>query len=224
MFKRVDSKLFSQTIRDLEHVSFQDVYKAINRILVDPTLNQYKRPYLGHHLQEHPTDKTKTVFFEIVGGNIVFFVWINYENHPHNTHKNFGEDPCIKEFDRLKNAGTLEVYSQNYHEGVFTVTPRPNKPAFISFKKFDATVFSAIYYDGETYYTMAITTHESEDEIFDHYKIFLEKLREHFLNQKMPFEIRVNTGDKDFEILLEQNIDQTKWKKQSSAGDITWSI
>jgi hypothetical protein len=71
---------------------------------------------------------------------------------------------------------------------------------------------------------MAITTHESEDEIFDHYKIFLEKLREHFLNQKMPFEIRVNTGDKDFEILLEQNIDQTKWKKQSSAGDITWSI
>jgi hypothetical protein len=104
----VYSKIFALKLRVLNAVSKQDVLKAVNRVAADPTPNQYKRAYLTPYLQDHPTDKTLTIFFKIETDNKVFLVWINDQNHPHDTHKNHGEDPCIKEFSRLKNSNLLE--------------------------------------------------------------------------------------------------------------------
>lgn len=224
MYQIVESKLFLSKLRKVDNVSLQDVLKAVERVLSNPTLNNYKRPYLTPYLQEHPTDKTLTIFFEIIEPNKVFFVWINDESCPHNTHKNFGEDPCIKEFNRQKSLRNIEVYSEDYHTGVFTITPRSNMPTFISFKKFDAKVYSSVLKDDDCFYILAITTLEDENEIFDHYKIFIEKVGHHFKSIGEKFEFRVISNDKDFENLLEQNIDKEKWIKSLSGSDITWSL
>lgn len=219
------SKIFSEKLRVLTLAVRADIEKAIARVLTNPTLQQYQRPYLTPYCQEHPSDKTLTLFFEILGPlNKVFFVWINDERHPHDTHKNHGDDPCLKEFSRLRASGSLETYSQNFHEGVFTVKPRANKPNFMVFEKYGVSVFSPVYHDGAIFYIMAITTRAENDEIHDHYSVFIEKLHQHFSSTKQPFEIRVNSGDHDFQKLVEDNIDPSKWKLNGASGDISWSI
>lgn len=94
----------------------------------------------------------------------------------------------------------------------------------MKFEKFNISVFSSIYYDGLNYYTMALTTHSPEYEIHDHYSLFLKRMRHHFISNKMPFEIRVNTGDFDFQQLINDNIDQADWRQENISGEISWHI
>jgi hypothetical protein len=223
MHNYVKSQIFSEKLRLLSPVSLRDVQKAMARVLVDPTLTQYERPYLGNHRQEHPSDKTVTIFFELLPNKTVYFAWINDDSCPHNSFKNY-EDPCRKEFLRLKGIGEIPTYSQDFDEGEFEVTPRPNKPSFISFEKYGVSVFSAIYNDTKIFYTMAVTTHAQDHEIHDHYEIFFEKVREHFVGTKQAFEIRVNTGDNSFEDLVRSKISLNGWVEKNDSGNISWSI
>src|SRR5207245_1978535 len=110
MWKAVYSRSFAESLRKLSKAAREDVEKAIERVLQDPNLATYRRIYLSPYRQEHPSDKTLTLFFVLLPKPParVFFVWINDSRHPHDTHKNHGDDPCVKEFVRLRNAGLLE--------------------------------------------------------------------------------------------------------------------
>jgi len=193
--------------------------------LVNPDIDNYKRPYLLPYRQEHPSDKTLTIFFELPNKqkNLVFFVWVNDEQYPHNTHKNHGEDPCMKEFKRLQDSNLLEHYSEEFHEGKFTIDPKQGAPKFLKFEKYRCSVHANILYDGTTHYALAIATPNNPHDLFDHYNLFIKKIREHFIAQKKPFEFRVFAGDTQFENLLQQNINSADWKREASQGDITFS-
>jgi hypothetical protein len=71
---------------------------------------------------------------------------------------------------------------------------------------------------------MNITTHDDVDEIFDHYREFIRRLREHFIAEKQKFEIRADNNDTDFITLVDSNIDTSLWTKSVTAGDTTWSF
>ena len=226
MWKAVYSKSFSQKLSGFPATRRNDIQKAIERVLVNPDLDGYKRMYLSPYRQEHPSDKTFTVFFVVPQKpqNRVFFVWVNDDQHPHDTHKNHGEDPCAKEFKRLRDSKKLEEYSEDFHEGKFTVVPKPNAPKFLKFEKYGASIHANILNDGSTHYALAIATPNNPHELADHYALFIEKVREHFLAQNEPFEFRVFAGDTQFEDLLQQNMDLRFWKKKAGQGEIIFSI
>ncbi|MBS1985594.1 MAG: hypothetical protein JST16_15630 [Bdellovibrionales bacterium] len=222
MSKAVFSKAFAQKVRSFAPARQEDIDKAVKRVLVDPDNKQYRRPYLTPYRQEHPSDKTLTLFFEPVAADGVFFVWINDERHPHDTHKNHGDDPCVKEFVRLRDARELESYSKDFHEGKFTVQPRANAPKFLRFEKYGASVHGNVSHDGAVHFSMAIASPDDESDLFDHYKLFIAKTREHFMEQGLPFEFRVFDGNDEFERLLGENIEPGHWAKTRAHGETTY--
>ncbi|MBI1862369.1 MAG: hypothetical protein HYR96_15765 [Deltaproteobacteria bacterium] len=226
MWKAVFSKVFAEKLRRFPSPRRNDIRKAIDRVLVDPDLQGYRRMYLSPYRQEHPSDKTLTLFFVVPAkpSNRVFFIWVNDDQHPHDTHKNHGDDPCLKEFVRLRDSKGLEAYSEDFHEGKFTVVPRPNAPKYMKFEKYGALVHTNILHDGATHYALTLSSLNSPSDLFDHYQRFIEKIREHFLGQKEPFEFRVYSGDLAFQNLLQQNINPGDWKQTSSGGETIFSI
>jgi hypothetical protein len=225
MYKKVLSKIFANKIRGFSQTRRKDVLKAVERVLVNPELDAYRRPYLHPYRQEHPSDKTLTIFFVIPARppSRVFFVWVNDDQHSHDTHKNHGDDPCVKEFIRLRDSGSLEQYSEDEHEGEFTVNPRTG-PSFVKFQKYNASVFSNVSHDGTTHYSMAITSMNAVDEIFDHYELFIRNVREYYLSQGQKFEFRIFQGDTSFQNLISNNADHSSWDVTQSGGMEIWSI
>jgi hypothetical protein len=226
MAKFVFSKTFSERLRAFTAPRRDDVLKAVERVLVDPDHKNYRRPYLHPYRQEHPSDKTLTIFFAIPSKppGRVFFVWVNDDRHPHDTHKNHGDDPCVKEFVRLRDANLLAQYSEDEHEGKFTIIPRASSPNFIKFEKYRASVYSNVAHDTATHYTMAITSMNHPNDLFDHHRIFIEKIREHFLSIKEPFEFRVLPGDTAFQALLQSNANPAHWNQTQDGGMEIWAI
>lgn len=228
MKKLVLSKAFSERLRDFPTLRREDVRKAVRRVLDNPELDSYKRWYLDPYRQEHPADTTITIFFVIPSRpkDRVFFVWVNDDQHPHDTRKSHGDDPCVKEFIRLRDSNLLEQYSEKEHEGELTVSPRkPNTvPTFYKFSQYKASVYANVSFDSQTYFSMAIATSDPSQDIFEHYKLFLEKIREHFLSIKMPFEFRVADGDMELHEILQANIDPSQWKKTQDGDLEIWRI
>lgn len=226
MSKAVFSKTFSEKLRGFTAARRDDVMKAVGRVLVDPDHVDYRRPYLKPYRQEHPSDKTLTIFFVIPlkPPGRVFFVWVNDDRFPHNTRKNHGPDPCVDEFVRLDKAKLLEQYAEKFHEGTFSVAPRAAGPSFIKFEKYNASVFANIFHDGVTHFAMAITTMNNPADIFDHHKLFIEKIREHYQSIKQPFEFRVPPGDSVFQTLLQNNANPAVWSQTQDGGMEIWSI
>ncbi len=226
MPKAVYSKAFSERFRGFVKARQEDVQKAVDRVLVDPDHKGYRRPYLDPYRQEHPSDKTLTIFFAVPSRPVgrVFFVWVNDDRHPHDTHKNFGDDPCVKEFIRLRDANLLAQYSEDEHEGKFTVTPRPIGPSFVKFEKYKASVFSNVSHDTVTHFTMAISTMSPPNDIFDHYKLFIEQVHKHYQTLKQPFEFRVPPGDTALLDLLKNNANPAHWKLSQDGGMDIFSI
>ena len=226
MSRPVFSKTFSEKLRGFAPTRRDDILKAVNRVLTDPDHNNYRRRYLDPYRQEHPSDKTLTIFFAIPSRppGRVFFVWVNDDRHPHDTRKNHGDDPCVKEFIRLRDGDFLAQYSEDEHDGKFTVTPRPVGPSFIKFEKYKASVFSNVSHDTVTHFTMAITTMNTPADIFDHYTIFIEKIREHYLSLNQLFEFRVPPVDTAFQNLIRSNANSSHWSHSRVGGMEIWSI
>jgi hypothetical protein len=228
MNKYVFSKAFAQKLRGFVPARRADIMKAVERVLLDPRNNKYHRWYLDPYWQEHPSDTTLTIFFVPITKppGRVFFVWVNDDRHPHDTHKNHGDDPCVKEFVRLRDAKPclLEQYSEDEHEGKFTVNPRRVGPAYVTFEKYKVTVFSNVTHDGQTHFTMALASMTQPADLFDHYKIFIKKIREHYQSLKSPFEFRVPPHDTDFLNILRGNADPAHWNCTQDGGMDIWSI
>lgn len=226
MKKAVYSKIFSEKLRGFVPARQADIRKAIDRVLVDPLNNNYHRPYLKPYRQEHASEKIMTIFFVVEPKlpDIVFFAWVNDDQFPHDTHKNHGPDPCIDEFVRLQRGQHLEQYSKDFHEGKFTFVPRATAPNFMKFEKYGASVYSNISYDTVTHFTMAITSMNQPNQLFDHYKLFIHEIREHFHSQGQPFEFRVLPGDTAFQNILQSNANPAHWNQTTDGGMDIWSV
>jgi len=144
----------------------------------------------------------------------VFFTWVNDPSCPHDTLQSFGSDPCVKEFLRLKGLNCLEVYSKDFHEGSFEVTPRPpTMPRFLSFSKYGTRVYCNVLNDGATFYSLSLETDaQDESEIFDHYEKFLAEIADYFKNSNEDFEFRLNTNSYSDMIQIFQKVaNPAKW-------------
>ena len=224
MFIGVYSKTFSQKLRsDFNDAERADIVKAIKRVLVDPNLHDYKRPYLDRYRQEHPTNKQITIFFEIIDAHKVFFVWVNDDSCLHTT-RTPKEDPCIKEFNRLKDSKAHEVCNKKYHEGDFNIKPRDNFPHYMSFKKYDAALFSTVLNDGDSFYSMNINCMEDEIEIFDHYSLYLNSIYNHFAKNNLPFEFRIFNYENELIEKINSAASSAEWQMQISGDLIIWKI
>lgn len=224
MFIGVYSKTFSQKLRDdFKDAERADIVKAIKRVLVDPHLHDYKRPYLDHYRQEHPTNKQITIFFEIIDAHKVFFVWVNDDSCLHTT-RTPKEDPCIKEFNRLKDSKAHEVCNKKYHEGDFNIKPRNDFPHYMSFKKYDATLFSTVLNDGDTFYSMNINCMEDETEVFDHYFLYLNCIYNYFKTNNLSFEFRIFNYETELIAKINSAASSVEWQMQISGDLIIWKI
>lgn len=150
-------------------------------------------------------------------------MWVNDESCLHTT-RTPKEDPCIKEFNRLKDLKKHEVYNQKYHEGDFNVKPRNDFPVYMSFKKYDATLFSTVLNDGVTFYSMNINCMEDEVEIFDHYSLFLKKVYQHFKQQQKSFEFRIPDSEVDLIQKINTVASSEEWEAKQGDGLVIWKI
>ena len=158
------------------------IQKAIDRVLQDPENDDYKRSYLGKYRQEHCGHKQIKLFFEVrAAEGIVYFIWINDQTCLHDTLKNHGDDPCVKEFIRRKNENLLELFHKATHEGLFEVEPIDGKPSYIRYSKFDAEIHCNMHLEGDTCVSVSIESEpEDLDETYDILELFLENIAIHF--------------------------------------------
>lgn len=226
MDKPVKSRIFIKKCGALSPSAKADIDKAVQRVLVSPSDHQFKRDYLTPYKQEHPTDKQLTIFFEhLSSAGKVFFTWINDPSCLHDTRKKHGEDPCIMKFKKLQAAGSLEQYSEDFHEGKIEITPRSSDPHFFDFNAIDIRSYGNILKDdGYQYYCMGIefrdTKSENIDTLFIHHAFLLLKcLHGHFKSNGQRFEFRIppvfNTEIINY---LNQAYDKLEWQVTSSSS------
>ncbi len=214
----IKSRRFIKQFYSFSPVDQGHLSKAMKRVLQDPTLDSYKRSYLTPYRQEHPSDPQHTIFFEEMGKeSSVFFVWVNDYSCLHSTRK-ATKDPCLKEFDRLRQNGELEIYSKDCHLGKLTIDPKTSSPHYLKFELIDHEIYFHILSDDESYFSLAIGYHDNKSENNIHlknhtFKLFLNSFAEHLLVQGQQFEFRIeqNIFNQDLLQLLENNYSPNQW-------------
>lgn len=94
---------------------FEAYQKAIEKVLQNPT----SREFIKYDTEEYRAVDVlaqRRAFFKIHSKDqMIFFVWLNPEDYPHDSSK--GEnDPCYKEFKRLLKNGKLEEFAPEVEE------------------------------------------------------------------------------------------------------------
>lgn len=222
--KEVKARRFISQFHKFSQADQDHLKKAMERVLLDPSLDKYKRPYLTPYKQEHPANPQYTIFFEhLEMEDIVLFVWLNDYGCLHTTRKP-SEDPCLVEFDKLRKAGQLESYEDAYHLGKLTVKPRFDKPIYIEYEMLDYQVYFHILNDGDTYYSLMLGFHDNEAEdnfnITQHvFKFFLNSFSSHLRIQKQTFEFRIenNVFNNELIDLLKNEHDPSEWKSNQDS-------
>lgn len=191
---------------------------AISRVMGDPTLNSYKRPYLGQHRQEHPANAQHTLFFEhIIADDVVLFVWLNDYSCLHTTRSH--KDPCVEKFGDLKTAGDIDSFNSDYHLGKLTVSPNPEKPIYITFEALDYLINFHILNDGQgEFYTLMLSFSDNKGEDVESitkqvFKLFLSCFAEHLKDQGQNFEFRIEPNKINQELINIFNVthDPISW-------------
>lgn len=218
--KRAFSRIFLKQLEKFTKIDQAHIAKAIERVLVDPTLNTYERPYLKEHRQEHPANPQHTIFFEYIKSkDVVFFVWLNDYSCLHTTRKS--TDPCVEKFGNLKHSGQIDIFSNDYHLGKLTVNPRVNKPIYIIFEALDYVIHFHVLNDGNSkYYALMLSyddnKNEQEEAICNEvFKLFLDAFAKHLKNQEHQFEFRLemNHFNKELIDLIKSQHNSAQWKE-----------
>lgn len=220
MSKYLKSRIFIEKCSLLKASDKSGVEKAIERVLARPDDHSFKRDYLTPYRQEHPSNKQLTIFFTH-DQDKVFFVWINDYSCPHDTHKSHGEDPCLIEFKKLQQAGLLEDYDFDLHEGKFEIKPRASDPHFMRFSCLYIATHGNILFDGNTYYCMGIVSDDEKGSENDmvmeyHYRLFLDQVHNYFKKEGKDFEFRIPLYDDELLDRLKKSYDPALWKESST--------
>ena len=220
MKRGIRAREFIRKYSNFREIEKKDIEKAIHRVLASPEDNSFKRDYLAPYRQEHPTNKQLTIFFEnFADKDKVFFVWINDNSCPHDTHTSHGEDPCLVQFKKLQQGGQLEEYCPEFHEGKLQITPRATDPHFLRFSAIDIETYTNILNDGETYYCLSLTStdrqgDENDDLFIHHLSLFLKVIKEHFKKNNQNFELRIPPYfNEEISDHLKAAYDASDWEK-----------
>lgn len=169
-------------------------FKAAEHAALDPLNTDYARAYLTPYKQKHPTsDHQYTLFFEILPPiTSVYFSWINDSTCLHTTRANF-EDPCLKEFDKLRKANQLETYDFKFHHIQFEVHPDKTKPIRCRSRYLGYEVQANTHIDSNgTYSAHAFNCTDPHLEISKiHISLFLDELHKYLSGTKVTFEFRI---------------------------------
>lgn len=218
--KRAFSRIFLKQLEKFTATDQLHIKKAIQRVLSNPTLKSYERPYLKEHRQEHPANPQHTIFFEhVVAENIVLFVWLNDYSCLHTTRKL--TDPCIEKFGNLKQARQLDTFSKVFHLGKLNVNPRVNKPIHINFEALDYLIHFNVLNDGNNkYYALMLSYCDNMNENVmaitgEIFKLFLDSFAEHLKHQGQQFEFRLEMNHFNHELvdLLKSQHNSAQWKE-----------
>src|SRR5690606_28752442 len=127
-YKVIYSRAFLEKVSGWPDNLKKIAFEAAEHAALDPSLNDYKRPYLTPYRQKHPTtDHQYTLYFLEQSGREIFIAWINDSSCLHDT-RNELTDPCLKEFKKLQGRRAIENFDPKYHQIVFEVHPDRSKP------------------------------------------------------------------------------------------------
>jgi hypothetical protein len=205
MYKVIYSRLFLDKISlwpdNLKNMALE----ASEHVALDPSLNDYKRPYLTPYRQKHPTtDHQYTLYFLVISTTEIFFAWINDKSCLHDT-RNKLTDPCQKEFDKLIKNGVIETFDQKYHQIVFEIHPDKSKPIRCRSRFLGYETILNTYHDSstQTYIGHAFYCEESNIDIAKrHVKEFLNELYSSLVASSKKLEIHLEEQSHLHEILL----------------------
>lgn len=203
--------------KNLEKMAFE----AANHIAQDPDLDDYKRSYLTPYRQKHPTtDHQYTLYFLVIPPNEIFIVWINDSSCLHTTRANY-QDPCQKEFDRLKRLGQLETFDPNIHYFKFQVNPNKKKPIQCRSLYLNHEVTLNSYFDGTAFVGHAFYCDDPVEGIsIRHVSLFLNELHQHLNQNNINLQIQFTKMGHSREILLiTESYDYQQWEIVDDAED-----
>lgn len=196
--------------------SLQDMaFEAAKHAALAPDLNDYKRDYLTPYRQKHPTtDHQYTLFFTVHDQSHIFIVWINDSTCLHDTRANF-QDPCRKEFERLRKNGQLENYEASKHHVQFKVHPDSSKPIRCHSRYLGYDIYLNSYMIGTTEFVgHAFVCEEPNREIAKiHTSEFLALLHKHLSQKNFKLKFQFTKMGHDEEVaLLTNSYDVSQWR------------
>lgn len=213
--KVIYSRFFLERVYSWSQALQDMAFKAAEHAAIDPNHTDYSRAYLTPYKQKHPTtDHQYTLYFEIITTSTsVYFSWINDHTCLHTTRANY-DDPCLKEFNRLRNLGRLETYDQKFHHIQFEVQPDHKKPFRCRSRYLGHEVQANTSKDASgTFLAHSFNSTETHPDIAKiHIVLFLNELHNHISQNSVPFEFCIyKTGNHVQIDQLTKYHDATKW-------------
>lgn len=198
-------------------------FQAAAHAALDPHHLDYARPYLTPYKQKHPNaDHQYTLFFEILSPSIsIYFSWINDDTCLHTTRANY-DDPCLKEFEKLRNSNQLESFDPKFHQIQFEVHPDKNKPIRCRSRYLGCETQVNTYQDSAGMYVAhSFNCNDSHYEISRlHISLFLNELHTHISNNNISFEFRIYKSGHQKQIdQLTDSHDPKQWRIINDVDD-----
>ena len=202
-------------------------FQAAEHTAQNPDLDDYKRQYLTPYRQKHPTSNHQyTLFFTPISTNEIYFVWINDTECLHETRANY-PDPCLKEFQRLKAKGDLELYDPSVHHVRFEVKPDRTKPLSCRSTYLNHRTMLNTYINGEnSFIGHAFYCDEPIAEIADiHVQEFLDCLYQHLKKNELDLQIQLTKQGHQIEAdRLARAYKSQQWKVVEDPEDFILKI
>ncbi len=210
------SRTFLEKVSNWPESLRKMAFEAAEHAALDPSLNDYKRPYLTPYRQKHPTtDHQYTLYFLELSTTEIFIAWINDSTCLHDT-RNKQTDPCLKEFEKLQAQGSIENFDPKYHQIVFEVHPDVSKPIRCRSQFLGHETYLNTYLDSSipAFVGHAFNCDEPNTDIAKrHVKEFLSELHSSLTSSSKELEIHLDKKSHLHEImLLTEGHNQNQWE------------
>ena len=197
------------------------IFQAADHACLDPDLNDYVRQNIVPYKQKHPpADKQYTLYFQRISVSEVYFMWVNDVSCLHDTRANY-DDPCTKEFLRIRDRNLLELYDAKFHHPQFEVHPKSNLPIRCRSRFLGYEVSIASNKIGNGFEAYSFSYDDPHPNILNrHTHVFLEALHAHVKKVNIPFKITIFArGNEDTVVLLRTNYNRNQWNEVVVVGN-----
>lgn len=216
--KVIYSRFFLERVYSWDKSLRDMAFQAAEHAALDPNHTDYSRAYLTPFKQKHPSsDHQYTLYFEIINSPTSIFVcWINDDTCLHDTRMSYGDDPCLKEFNKVRTKNNLETYDPKYHNIQFEVHPDKNKPIRCRSRLLGEEIQVNTFPDSSGgFIAHAFNCTDTHREIaLKHVKEFLNCLHDHLSKNKIDFKFCI------YKVGQQAQIDQLTISHDSSQWQI----